>query len=29
VTSGGYRIEVGEGFAPHTLAQLLETLGRL
>ncbi len=29
VTSGGYRIEVGDGFAPETLARLLATLERL
>ena len=29
VTSGGYRIEVGDGFAPATLGRLLATLGRL
>lgn len=29
VTNGGYRVEVGDGFAPDTLARLLATLGRL
>lgn len=29
VTEGGYRIEVGDDFAPATLARLLVTLGRL
>jgi hypothetical protein len=29
VTGSGYRIEVGDGFAPDTLARLLATLGRL
>lgn len=29
VTTGGYRIEVGDGFAPDTLARLLATLERL
>jgi transposase len=29
VTGDGYRIEVGDGFAPATLATLLATLGRL
>lgn len=29
VIRGGYRIEVGEGFAPETLTRLLTTLGRL
>jgi hypothetical protein len=29
VTGCGYRIEVGEGFAPDTLARLLTTLARL
>jgi len=28
VTRGGYRIEVGDGFAPDTLARLLATLER-
>jgi hypothetical protein len=28
-TSSGYRIEVGDGFSPDTLARLLVTLGRL
>lgn len=28
VTSGGYRIEVGAGFAPETLARLLASLER-
>jgi hypothetical protein len=28
VTSSGYRIEVGEGFVPQTLARLLTTLGQ-
>jgi hypothetical protein len=29
VTRTGYRVEVGEGFVPDTLARLLTTLGRL
>lgn len=29
VTAAGYRVEVGEGFAPETLARLLTTLDRL
>jgi hypothetical protein len=28
VTDGGYRIEVGDGFAPDTLSRLLSTLAR-
>jgi hypothetical protein len=29
LVTSGYRIEVGDGFAPETLARLLATLGRL
>ena len=29
VAGSGYRVEVGDGFAPDTLARLLTTLGRL
>jgi len=29
ITRSGYRVEVGDGFVPDTLARLLTTLGAL